>query len=284
MKILITGLGGFTGRYLQSELVTHGHAVVGLMSDLTNAEALAAEIQQVQPDWVVHLAGISFVGHLEADDFYRVNLIGTRHLLAALDACGKKPSCVLLASSANVYGNRRGRLLSEGTQPAPANDYALSKLAMEQMARMWLDKLPIVIARPFNYTGRGQSLDFIVPKLVGHFVQRASAVELGNLDVEREFNDVRSVVQVYHRLLEACPVGETVNVCSGRYYSLRKVMGIAEAITGHRLHVEVNPAYVRANEVRKLYGNPAKLQRLIGELKMQPLEETLRWMLEDSKV
>lgn len=279
MKVLITGLNGFTGRYLQDELISHGHVVVGLQADLTDPVALAAEIQLLQPDWVAHLAGIAFVGHGQANDFYRVNLMGARNLLAALAGCGKRPACVLLASSANVYGNAIEGVLAEATLPNPASDYAVSKLAMEHMARLWLDKLPIVIARPFNYTGVGQSESFLLPKIVAHFKRRAEVIELGNLDVWRDFSDVRAVAQAYRRLLKASPAGETVNVCSGRTHSLREALTLCERLTGHGMAVRVNPAFVRANEVKSLCGDPSRLQALIGDWETPALEETLRWML-----
>jgi len=279
LKVLITGQNGFTGRYLRAELAAHGHDVVGLQSDLTDANGLAEEMQRVQPDWVAHLAGIAFVGHGEANDFYRVNLMGTRNLLAALAGCGRRPACVLLASSANVYGNSTAGALREDAPPNPANDYAVSKLAMEHMARLWLDRLPIVIARPFNYTGVGQSESFLLPKIVAHFKRRAEMIELGNLDVWRDFSDVRAVVQAYRRLLEISPAGETVNVCSGRTYSLREVLTLCERLTGHVMAVRVNPAFVRTNEVRSLCGDPSHLRALIGNWDTQPLEDTLGWML-----
>lgn len=168
----------------------------------------------------------------------------------------------------------------EGALPHPANDYAVSKLAMEYMARLWLDKLPIVIVRPFNYTGVGQSDSFLLPKIVSHFRRRAPRIELGNLDVWRDFSDVRAVVDAYRRLLELGPVGVTVNVSSGRAHSLREVLSMAENITGHQMRVDVNPAFVRANEVRTLCGDPARLRALIGAWDTPPVEETVRWMLE----
>jgi nucleoside-diphosphate-sugar epimerase len=278
-KILVTGLDGFTGRYLQTELAAHGFEVAGLESDLTDAPALDAEMKRLRPDGVVHLAGIAFVGHGEPNDFYRVNLMGTRNLLAALAECGRRPDCVLLASSANVYGNRAEGALTEEAAPDPANDYAVSKLGMEFVARLWRDKLPIMIVRPFNYTGVGQSEAFLLPKIVAHFRRRAEAIELGNLDVWRDFSDVRAVVRAYRRLLEVRASGGTVNVCSGHPYSLREVLVMMEKIAGRRIEVRVNPAFVRANEVRTLCGDPSNLRRLIGDWETPPLEETLRWMV-----
>lgn len=280
MRTLITGIEGFTGHYLRVELAAHGHEVIGLKADLTDAAALTAEMHAVQPDAVAHLAGIAFVGHGEPNDFYRINLMGTRNLLAALAACDKRPNCVLLASSANVYGNATGGILPENTLPNPANDYAVSKLTMEHMARLWMDKLPIAIARPFNYTGVGQSELFLIPKIVAHFRRRAPVIELGNLDVWRDFSDVRTVARIYRRLMEKPPVGETVNVCSGHAVSLREVLALATEITGHPIGVNVNPAFVRANEVRTLCGDAAKLRQLVGAWEPYPLADTLRWMIE----
>lgn len=292
-RVLITGLHGFTGRYLAAELEAHGWDVWGLghdampnapryrQADLADPAALQAAVAEAAPDAVGHLAAIAYVGHGDANAFYQTNLIGTRNLLAALDGLEKKPECVLLASSANVYGNQGGEL-DESTPPQPANDYAASKLAMEHMARLWADKLPIVIARPFNYTGVGQAANFLLPKIVDHFRRKAEVIELGNLDVWRDFSDVRAVVEAYRRLLDARPAGETVNVCSGRTHSLREALEMAERISGHTLRVEVNPAFVRANEVKTLSGNPAKLCGLIGDWQSPPLEDTLRWMLKES--
>lgn len=291
-RALITGIKGFTGRYVAAELERHGWEVWGIGShdetgdaryrraDLADPAGLGAAIAEIRPAAVVHLAAIAFVGHDDAEAFYRVNLIGTRNLLAALVAGGATPECVLLASSANVYGNTTEGVLNESTAPNPANDYAVSKIAMEYMARLWMERLPIVITRPFNYTGVGQSENFLLPKIVAHFRRRAEVLELGNVDVRRDFSDVRAVARAYRRLLEVRPLGETVNVCSGRSHSLLEVLGMAEAISGHALRVEVNPAFVRANEVKTLQGDPTKLGSLIGEWDTPPLEDTLSWMIE----
>ena len=294
-RVLVTGLHGFTGRYLQPALEQRGWQVWGLGAqpaatvdprylqvDLHDSAALARAIAQIQPNAVVHLAAIAFVGHGDADAFYHVNLLGARHLLVALAALPQPPARVILASSANVYGNQTEGMLDESTVPRPANDYAVSKLAMEHMARLWNAHLPITIVRPFNYTGVGQSTDFLLPKIVAHFQRRAATIQLGNLDVWRDFSDVRAVSNAYARLLDApAAVGTTVNVCSGHSHSLRQVIAMAEQITGHTLQVQNNPAFVRANEVKTLVGNPAHLRALIGADWTNPgLQDTLRWMLE----
>lgn len=289
-RVLITGIRGFTGRYMVAELAANGYEVFGLGSqpgeepdyrhvDLADAGALRRVLTELQPDVIVHLAALAFVGHGDANAFYQVNLIGTRNLLEAVAASGKTPDCVLLASSANVYGNASAGVLSESTTPAPANDYAVSKLAMEYMASLWFDRLPLVIARPFNYTGVGQAENFLLPKIVSHFRHKAERIELGNLDVWRDFSDVRAVVRAYRGLIEARPCGQTFNVCSGRTHSLREVLAMCTEITGHQLQVEVNPAFVRANEVKTLCGDASRLRAVLGDWQTPPLENTLNWML-----
>ncbi len=189
---------------------------------------------------------------------------------------------MLLASSANVYGNAGQELIDESIPPAPVNDYAVSKLSMEFVSQLWRERLPIVVVRPFNYTGVGQSVNFLLPKIVANFRARENVLELGNLDVIRDFSDVRTVVSKYEKLLDGTFSGETFNVCSGVGYSLRDILATMEELTDHRPEIRVNPNFVRANEVRKLIGNGSKLRNAIGELSSIPLRETLKWMLESA--
>jgi nucleoside-diphosphate-sugar epimerase len=146
-----------------------------------------------------------------------------------------------------------------------------------------LDKLPLFIVRPFNYTGIGQTEDFLLPKIVAHFRRQAPYIELGNIDVWRDFSDVRTVAKIYRRLIEVKPIGQTVNICSGTTHSLREVLTMAENISGHKMEVRVNPAFVRANEVKSLCGDAALLHSLIDECESLSLEETMRWMLTAEK-
>ena len=283
MKILVTGADGFTGRPLVEMGRAAGHVIVPLRADLTDQTGVQSEVLAAVPDAVVHLAAISFVGHADDNAFYAINVIGTMNLLDALALLPRAPDRVLLASSANVYGNCEQSPISESQPPAPVNHYAMSKLAMEYMARTYADRLPLVVTRPFNYTGPGQALNFVIPKLVDHFARLAPSISLGNLNVEREFNDVQMLCDAYLQLLEHGVPGEAYNVCSGQTYSLQHVIDTLIRITGHHAQVEVNPAFVRANEVHRLCGSPAKLQALLSRhgklLNNPPLTETLQRML-----
>ena len=293
-RALVTGLNGFTGHYLARNLEEAGYVVYGINNhpcdfpkcyqvDLLDKEKLSRVVREVRPKVVAHLAAISFVGHGNAEDIYKVNLIGARNFLEALGRVDVAPECVLLASSANVYGNAAVDLIDESVPASPANDYAVSKLAMEYMARLWMDRLPITISRPFNYTGVGQAPQFLLPKIVGHFQRGEKVIELGNMDVERDFSDVRMVTKAYAALLDRSPAGQVFNVSSGNTYSLRNVLALMGEIAGYEIEARVNPAFVRANEVKRLCGDSTKLRSAIGEFDVIPLRETLRWMYESGK-
>lgn len=282
MRILVTGASGFTGQHFESAARKAGHQTLALRADLTSFAALKSALSESGPlDAVVHMAAISFVGHVDETAFYAVNTVGTSHLLSALAQLpiDQRPTKVLVASSANIYGNSEASPISENQQPAPVNHYAASKLAMEHMAHTFLDRLAIVITRPFNYTGVGQAPSFLIPKLVDHFLRRAPIIELGNIDVEREFNDVRLVCEAYLRLLEHGAAGETYNVCSGTPYSLQSVVDRLKHLTGHAMEININPAFVRKNEVHRLCGDPTKLIDCIGGLPNYALNDTLSSML-----
>jgi nucleoside-diphosphate-sugar epimerase len=150
---------------------------------------------------------------------------------------------------------------------------------MEHMVATWFERLPIVIARPFNYTGPGQDERFLIPKIVSHFAQGKSVIELGNLDVSRDFSDVRDVVDAYVRLLDSDVRGQRINICSGHAVSLREIISLMEGIARYRINVEVNPAFVRANEIPVLRGDNQRLLAATGFAPRQDLKQTLEDML-----
>ena len=290
-RVLVTGSEGFTGRYVTEEFKRAGWEVWGaglqpkperpqyLQIDLLKPETLQPIATKVQPDVVIHLAAMAFVAEDDANSFYQVNLIGTRNLLEVLSAAKSRPECTIVASSANVYGNSTLEVLSEDSPTNPANDYAVSKLAMEYLARTYMDRLGIVIARPFNYTGVGQSSRFLIPKIVEHFKARAPVIELGNVDVARDFSDVRDVAMTYRCLSERAPLGKVINICSGTAISLQECLTIASQLTGHDIQVRINSTFIRENEVRRLSGDRTKIDTFVSQDSLHDFEKTLGWML-----
>ena len=285
--VLVTGIAGFTGVWMRRTLELAGYRVIGTtlhnpgpddrLLDIESAAACKALVAELRPDYVIHLAAISFVVSDPAS-LYATNIVGTVNLLDALAALPRPPLKLVLASSANIYGHREGLLIREDEAPRPANHYATSKVAMEMMAATFFDLLPIVITRPFNYTGVGQGVEFLIPKIVKHFADRKSFIELGNTDVERDFSDVENVVTIYSRLLTSPLRSGVVNICTGIATSLTTIIGMMEQIAGYRIEVRVNPAFVRNNDIRTLTGDPSALLEATGPIERIPMRQTLEKM------
>lgn len=293
-KALITGIDGFTGVYLTEELKNAGYEVAGIglaaelcvspaggyfCVDMMDLSSLEAVLREIRPDAVFHLAAMSHVTRDTAEQLYRINIVATRNLLEALCTLDRKLESVVLASTANLYGSREG-VLDEEAPLAPQNDYAVSKLAMEYMAALWKDKLPLTIVRPFNYTGRGQAEQFLIPKLVRHFADRLPVIEMGNTDIRRDFSDVRDVAIAYTQLAVMRAPWGPFNICSGREHSLGEILDILHEMTGYSPEIHVNPAFVRNNDVKRLLGSRRRLESQIGEIRPRDMRDTLRWMLD----
>lgn len=286
---LVTGASGFTGPYLVQALQARGYHVFGmgtescsscetLICDLTNDADVRQQVARARPDYVIHLAGISFAGGDDVESFYRVNLIGTLNLLEALGRLDTSPDKILVASSANVYGaNARGEV-DESVCPRPVNHYGCSKLAMEYMVATWYERLPIIQTRPFNYTGVGQDERFLIPKIVGHFRRCEPVIELGNIEVSRDYSDVRDVAEAYVALMESDARSEIVNICSGKAISLKQVIESMQVLSSHEIEIRVDPVLVRKNEIPRLLGSNERLRQLTGFVPEIVLENTLRWM------
>lgn len=282
MRVLVTGEAGFTAHYVLPLLASAGHEAVGLDADLTQPAVVNERIRTLfghsgsAPQAVLHLGGVSFAPDGVDAHVYAVNTVGTTGLLTALSRTAHPPGRVVLASSAHVYGAREG-CLDEASPLAPVTHYGASKLAMELLARPFRD-LGIVIARPFNYTGVGQSERFLVPKLVQAFRHRQPELRLGNRHVARDFSDVRHVARAYLALLTVERPPPIVNFCSGRAVSIDSLLAFLEAETGYSPRVVTEAAFIRPDEVACQWGDPTVAESLVDE-PVPSIEDTLRWMV-----
>ncbi|MCF6330746.1 MAG: GDP-mannose 4,6-dehydratase [Sulfurimonas sp.] len=284
-KVLITGIDSFTGTHLSKHLKNSRYDVYGTslfkksdkiyICDVTNKQDVQSVLKKIQPDFIIHLSGISFAAHGNNEDFYKVNTIGTINILDTLVELNINPSKIILASSATIYGNQDLEVLDESLCPMPANHYGASKYSMECMAKNYFNRLSLVITRPFNYTGINQAENFLIPKIVKHFKENKREIELGNLDVSREFNDIKYVCEIYKKLLESDISSETINICSSRGIKLLDIIDMMNEIAGYKIEVKINPAFVRKDEIKTLTGSPKKLFKLIGNIKPQEFKQTL---------
>lgn len=293
--VVVTGAAGFTGLHFVRAAAARGYECIAvgdqpgmtiegaersLVLDLTDRTATFEALRAADPDYVVHLAAVSFVGHEDVSDFYLTNVVGTINLVDAL-APSSRLRKLVVASSANIYGKARDLPITESSPPDPQNDYAVSKLAMENAVSLRMGSERIVIVRPFNYSGVGQAEHFLVPKIVAAYARGDSTLELGNLEVARDFSDVRDVVSAYLGLLASPFHSGVVNICSGRATTLRSIIEQMSTLAGYQLRVTSSPALTRTQEIPLLYGSDALLQSIIGEYRRYSLEDTLRWMFQE---
>ena len=288
-RILLTGFSGFTGKYILQSATNFGVDIFCFSEDgtpnsksinLLDYRAVLEKVKETKPTSVIHLAAISHVQHEPASDFYSVNIGGTRNLLQALS---ELPSEGLIntgfASSANIYGNSKQVVLNETTPLKPVNDYGLSKKGMEELLYLWREKIPISITRPFNYTGRGQTENFLIPKIVEAFKLKKQRLELGNLEVSRDFSDVRFIANAYLTVATQKSGFRILNLCSGNLVSIREIVSVCTSLTGHRLEVVSNPNFRRRNEILKLKGDTTQMVKYLGYRSAYSIKDTIGWML-----
>jgi len=294
-NILITGVSGFTGNHLSRSLIHKGAIVHGFSSSdadetsingenicacLTEPKTLFSAVKRTNPEYIVHLAGISFANHENALPYYNVNVLGTENLLKACAAYATNLKKIIIASSAAVYGHPKRDFVSEEDLIAPVSHYGVSKLAMEHIARSYSKTLPIILVRPFNYTGPGQPDHFLIPKIVSHFAEGKPKIELGNTNIVREFSDVRDIADYYVSLLASEYFG-TVNLCTGQSHSFADIINGLTDITDHKIDIETNPEFIRKNDLLRLVGSPKKLMSITKKNFSFTLRDTLTAMLDE---
>lgn len=259
--------------------------------DVTDGAALRRAMIAARPDAVYHLAAFSQVGESWADpaEVFRVNALGSLHVLEAARACNETPR-VVLVSSAEVYGRVSGDELplAEDAPCRPVTPYAASKVAAEFLgvqAHLGYG-LPVVRVRPFNHVGPGQSSRFVVAALADRIAEAARTgtrvVPVGNLTTRRDLTDVRDVVAAYRLLVLHGAAGEVYNVCSGNDVAVGDVAVRLAALAGAEVTFEPDASLVRPVDVPALRGNPARLEATTGWKPSTPLDDTLMAVLEEA--
>lgn len=286
MRALVTGSSGFVGRHLVAHLAASGDEVTAVDRevDVTDEEGLRAVVASSRPEAVYHLAALTHVGESweKAAEYTRVNVVGTQCVLDAVAALC--PTAVtILVSSSEVYGvtSVEDQPLVETFRLAPANPYSASKVEAERVARdaVRARGQVVVIARPFNHVGPGQSTGFVVPALVQRLLDARErgedSVAVGDLSTRRDFLDVRDVVRAYRLLATAGAAGEAYNVASGHDVAISEIAEqlVARVAPGTRLVVD--PALLRPVEVPVARGSHEKLTRATGWTPAIPLATSL---------
>jgi GDP-4-dehydro-6-deoxy-D-mannose reductase len=286
MRALITGGKGFVGQWLAAHLKDCGDevVVVDVETDVADGVALRKVVTDAAPEAIYHLAALTHVGESwdNPSQVLRVNVIGTAELLAAARSLTRPPT-VLVVSSAEVYGvvTPEQLPLDEATPTAPATPYAASKLAAEAVAlQAWRGYgQPVIVVRPFNHIGPGQSPNFAVPALAKRIVEArrsgATSLRVGTLTTRRDFTDVRDVVVAYRLLIEHGVPGSTYNVCSGKDVAISEIADDLLSLARADLELVTDPDLVRPVDVPVLQGDAGRLAAATGWVPSIPLATTL---------
>jgi len=290
VRALVTGGGGFVGRWLVAHLEACGDAVVAhdAETDVTDEDAVARAIDHAGADVVYHLAARTHVGESwQAPlEVLRVNVLGTAAVLGAarrVDGAAK----VVVVSSAEVYGAVVPDELpvAESAPLRPATPYAASKAAAEAVAlQAWRGYgQPVIVVRPFNHVGPGQAPTFAVPALARRILdarhEGSGVLAVGTVTTRRDFTDVRDVVRAYRLIAARGEPGGIYNVCAGRDIAISEIAHRLMALCGVALTMVVDPALVRPVDVPVVRGDPSHVQADTGWKPLIPLDDTLRDVL-----
>ncbi len=291
MRILVTGGHGFVGRYLQAELASAGHEVVApaySVLDVVDQAAVAAAVDRYTPDAIAHLAAVAFGPDVQQDPLpaFELAVAGTANVLESARRATKRP-IVLVTGSAEVYSppGPAGLPIMEDHPLRPRSPYAVSKLAQESVGIAYADRygLTVIVTRAFNHSGAGQRPAFVVPALAERVLAvatgRAPSVQVGNLDVRRDFTHVLDVVRAYRALLEVAHDGRlakgvtVVNVASGRATAIGELLDQLCRLAQVTPAVQADPQLIRADDPPEIRGDATALLRLTGWQPQHTVEE-----------
>jgi GDP-4-dehydro-6-deoxy-D-mannose reductase len=311
MRALVTGVSGFVGGHLTEHLVAQGDLVVGLSAsgrwpaelahlgetvriepfDLVerDEDELAELVRRKQPEVIYHLAAQSNPQGSLADPrgTWTINLVGSLNLLEAVKSSGQKPRVILVGSGVS-YGNPAPEFIPVGEDCPlrPNNPYAASKASVDLLGiqHHLAYGTDVVMVRPFNHAGPRQSSRYVLAALALQVAEvesgRRDSLEVGNLDVVRDFTDVRDVVRAYRLLAQDGTPGEVYNLGSGRGTKIADALEHLRSLANGPVPVRVDAGRVRAVDQPLLVADPTKLRDAVGWAPSFTIEQTLADMLE----
>ena len=310
--VLVTGATGFAGRHLLAELAARGLTAVATgyrgaagepgdppgregdppSLDLRDAAATRRLVRKVGPAAVVHLAGQSSAGVPFASprDTFEANVLGTWNLLAAVRDEAREAR-VLVITSADLYGPSAPGAPHVETAPfRPVSPYGASKAAQDLIAALAAAsyRLAVIRVRPFPHAGPGQRPTFALPAFAAQIAasERGAGepvLRAGNLEVIRDYTDVRDVARAYADLLARGEPGEAYNVCTGRGRKLGELVERLAAAARVPVRIEVDPARLRPADLPHLVGDPGKLAAATGFAPRIEIERTLADLLDEAR-
>lgn len=305
MKAFVTGINGFVGSHLAEFLLGKGYEVSGLILERDKKEKISGVIKDIRlyegdvkdygllkdvleeshPEEVYHLAGLSHVQRSWKNEWetYRVNFLGTYNLLEAIKELGLNTKILIIGSS-DEYGKVQPDQLPirEDYPLMPLSPYGVSKACQELLGLRYAraEGIHVVTVRAFNHTGPRQEPCFVCSDFAKQIAEaeeglRAPVIYVGDLESERDFTDVRDVVEAYYLLLKKGKSGEVYNVSSGKSFSIRWVLERLLALAGKVVTIEEDTNRLRPVDITKRVGDNRKLRETTGWQPVIPMERTL---------
>jgi len=308
LKTFITGATGFAGRHLMRIFQEKGLEIFGTAYpqkpsqagdlpegdfyhlDIRDASSLLDLIKKIKPDWIFHLAAVSNVRHSwdKRMETLETNLSGTFNLFEAVRK-GFSKARILYVSSSDVYGvlPSRQKPLKENDSTYIMNPYAFTKVSGEMLSTFYsvIEGMNIIVARPFPHTGPGQTPDFVCSDWASQVARiekgrQEPIIRVGNLEIQRDFSDVRDVARAYFILMENAKKGEIYNVCSGRIRSLREILDKLLSFSSKPIEIQVDSHRLRKVDIFHLGGDNSKIREQVSWEPEIPFEQTLLDLLD----
>ncbi len=311
MRVLITGITGFAGSHLaelalgmpdvelfgtrrwrsRTENIDHfANEVAMIDCDLRDATSVHRLIAEVRPDRIFHLAAQSYVPtswHAPAESF-TTNVLGQLNIFDALRATGCEAR-IQLACSSEEYGlvHRDETPITEDNPLRPLSPYAVSKVAQDLLGYQYFRSygMHVVRTRGFNHTGPRRGEVFVVSNFAKQIAEieagvREPVINVGNLEAERDFTDVRDVVRAYWLALEKGEAGAAYNIATGKAWRIADVLELLLSFSEQTIEVREDPARLRPSDVELLLGDASRLKAATGWEPEIPFEQTARETLE----
>lgn len=314
MRILITGITGFVGKYLSSFLLEQGTGeIFGIdirkpenfpdqepaekqkqihfyQCDLLNETEIQKLISEIKPDYIFHLAAQTNVAlsHKEPKKTLEINLIGSLNILESLRKEKLEHTRVLVVCSSDEYGKvYPNELPIKETNPLrPLTPYAVSKICQEMIAYQYYlsYRVSTIRIRAFNHTGPGQTPEFVCPAFAKQIAEAEAGlippvIRVGNVTPIRDFSDVRDIVRAYWLVMEKGESGEVYNVCSGKGRTIKEILEILLKMAKIDIKVETDLERTRPVEVPVIIGSYEKIYKQTGWQPTIPIEQTLEDLL-----
>jgi GDP-4-dehydro-6-deoxy-D-mannose reductase len=289
-KVLITGIGGFVGKYLAEHLQSTGeYEIVGTSRsdkspsdkikieqvDLLDAAAVMQLISSNKPEYVYHLAAQASPAESIANPVATLtnNILAELNILEALRRNEMQQTRTLIVSTSEIYGivDPVDLPVDEDTPLKPFNPYAVSKIAQDYMGLQYYltYKLDVIRVRPFNHVGPGQNEKFVLPSFAKQIAEvekkkQEPVIKVGNLEAKRDFTDVRDIVRAYQMLMEKGASGDVYNLGSGKSYAISDLLNKLLALSTDKIEIEIDKTRFRPLDVLDIYCDYGKCAKLTG--------------------